>query len=102
MRVLLPAKEHLESSDSTNVKEIKNVLEMNQTTCLSDLFPSIILMKFDHFIIPLNIINVCLSTGTFPTTLKFALVNPLSKKPNLDVKQMSNCRPFPICPTSPN
>ena len=52
-------------------------------------------MKFDHFTILLfvNIIKVCLSTGIFPSALKSAISNPLKKKPNFDVEQMSNYRP---------
>ena len=51
-------------------------------------------MKFDHFIIPLfvNMINVYMSTRTFPSALKSARVNPLLKSTNIDVEQMSSYR----------
>ena len=38
----------------------------------------------------LNIINVSLSTGCVPNSLKVAVIKPLLKKPNLDPENIKN------------
>ncbi len=42
----------------------------------------------------LEVVNVSLLSGTFPNSLKTAVVKPLLKKRNLDNTMLSNCRPI--------
>ncbi|CDQ60626.1 unnamed protein product [Oncorhynchus mykiss] len=46
----------------------------------------------------LNIINVSLSTGCVPNSLKVAVIKPLLKKPNLDPENIKNYRPISNLP----
>ncbi len=45
-----------------------------------------------------TIINFCLVSGTVPAFLKHAVVHPLLKKPNVDVKCLNNYRPISKLP----
>jgi hypothetical protein len=40
-----------------------------------------------------KIVNLSLSTGTFPAGMKHAMVTPLLKKPTLDARDLGNYRP---------
>ena len=44
------------------------------------------------------IINLCLSSGNFPTRFKSAVVKPLIKKPTLDYEVLKNYRPISNLP----
>ena len=70
----------------TSDELIKIVSVMNKTTCLSDPFPSKLLMShlptIKHTI--MHIINLCLSTSPFPSSCKSAVVLPLIKKHGLE------------------
>ena len=54
------------------------MLKMNTGTLLSAL---------------VSIVNSSLATGSFPSSLKEAIVSPILKKPGLDVKNLKNYRP---------
>ena len=45
-----------------------------------------LLMSHIHAIVPIlqHIVNLCLTTGYFPTSCKSSIVRPLIKKPGLD------------------
>uniref|UniRef100_A0A8C5QHU3 Reverse transcriptase domain-containing protein n=1 Tax=Leptobrachium leishanense TaxID=445787 RepID=A0A8C5QHU3_9ANUR len=45
-----------------------------------------------------HIFNLSLSTGSFPSAFKHALVTPLLKKPSLDTNSPSNYRPVSLLP----
>ena len=45
-----------------------------------------------------HIINLCLSSGIFPTRFKSAVVTPLIKKPTLDCEVLNNFRPISNLP----
>ena len=48
-----------------------------------------------HFIpVYVHLINLCFSTGIFPTGFKSAVVKPLLKKPTLDYEVLKNFRPI--------
>ena len=66
------------------------------STCTLDTLPSI----FFNLLVPdlLKIINSSLETGTFPKSLKSAVINPLLKKNNLDTSILSNYRPISNLP----
>ena len=68
---------------------------MHKTTCSSDPFPTILLMSHIHAIVPIlqHIVNLCLTTGVFPTSCKSSIVIPLIKKPGLDREMLKNYRP---------
>ena len=54
--------------DRVTDSELLNIISgMNQTTCSSDPFPTILLMCHLHAIVPIlqHIVNLCLTTGIF-------------------------------------
>ena len=79
----------------TSEELIKMVSVMNKTTCLSDPFPSKLLMSHLPTIIDaiMHIINLCSSTSVFPSSFKLAVVLPLIKKPGLDPQVFKNYMP---------
>ena len=80
--------------------EIKTILSlMNKTTCTLDPFPTSILVASDMWIdMIVYIVNLCITTGHFPYTLKSAVVKPLLKKPTLDPHILKNYRPVSNLP----
>ena len=64
-------------------------------TCLSDHFPSKLLMSHLPTIIDTitHIINLSISTSVFPSSCKSAIVLPLIKKSGLDPQVLKNYRP---------
>jgi len=79
---------------------IKMVKASSAASCQLDPIPTFLLKKCVHLLAsPLaRIINLSLSTGRFPSTLKHALVRPLLKKPTLDKEEKSNYRPVSNIP----
>ncbi len=78
----------------------KVVKKLSSATCTLDVLPT----KFFKGALDclendvLEIVNTSLLSGTFPTTLKHALVTPLLKKNNLDPLVISNYRPISNLP----
>jgi hypothetical protein len=74
---------------------LDTIRSMNPTTCELDPIPSYILLQcIDHLLPAItHMINDCLSSGTFPSVFKQAIVKPLLKKSNLDPNTLSNYRP---------
>ena len=70
--------------------------KMNKTTCKLDPFCTSIIMQHSLHFIPVyvHLINLCFSTGIFPTGFKSAVVKPLLKKPTLDYEVLKNFRPI--------
>ena len=64
----------------------KIISSSNKKTCPLDPIPTSLLIEFLDDLLPMLtiIINNSLSTGSFPTIFKQALVTPLLKKPSLD------------------
>ena len=57
---------------------------------------------FTYFIhVYVHIINLCLSSGNFPTRFKSAVVKPLIKKPTLDCEVLKNYLPISNLPFLP-
>ena len=80
----------------TTTDEVQQLLsKMNKTTCKLDPFCTSIIMQHSHFILVyVHLINLCFSTGIFPTGFKSAVVKPLLKKPTLDYEVLKNFRPI--------
>ncbi len=76
------------------------VMQVKSTTSPQDVVPSdIIKGSFDIIGSSIQtIINSCLVSGTVPAFLKHAVVHPLLKKPNVDVKCLNNYRPISKLP----
>ena len=64
--------------------------------CKLDPFCTCIIMQHSPYFIHVyvHIINLCLSSGNFPTRFKSAVVKPLIKKPTLDCEVLKNYRPI--------
>ena len=75
---------------------VHQCVHMNKTTCSSDPFPTRLLMSHLLAIIPIiqHIVNLCLTTGSFPISCKSSIVIPLIKKPSLDREMLNNYRPI--------
>ena len=86
----------LESFIMIMSEELSKVISvMNKIICLSDPFPSKLLMFHLPTIIDTitHMINLCISTSVFPSSCKSAIVLPLIKKPGLDPQVLKNYRP---------
>ena len=62
----------------TDPELLKIISGMNKTTCSSDPFPTRLLMSHLLAIIPIiqHIVNLCLTTGSFPISCKSSIVIP--------------------------
>jgi hypothetical protein len=71
----------------------------NKSCCL-DAIPTVLLKRFIDFLVsPITaILNLSLSSGTFPSALKHASISPLLKKPNLDPDDPNSYRPVSNLP----
>uniref|UniRef100_A0A8C5WCA3 Reverse transcriptase domain-containing protein n=1 Tax=Leptobrachium leishanense TaxID=445787 RepID=A0A8C5WCA3_9ANUR len=71
-----------------------------RTTCPLDPIPSHLIPPLSSSLTPAltHIFNLSLSTGSFPSAFKHALVTPLLKKPSLDPNSPSNYRPVSLLP----
>ena len=79
----------------TDTELLKIISCMHKTTCSSDPFPTRLLISHIHAIVPIlqHIVNLCLTTGDFPSSCKSSIVIPLIKKPGLDREMLKNYRP---------
>jgi hypothetical protein len=77
-------------------KMVKNFIMASPTkSCRLDPVPTFLLKKVLCPLVPTitKIVNLSLSTGTFPVGMKHAMVTPLLKKPTLDASDLGNYRP---------
>uniref|UniRef100_A0A8C5QNF8 Reverse transcriptase domain-containing protein n=1 Tax=Leptobrachium leishanense TaxID=445787 RepID=A0A8C5QNF8_9ANUR len=82
-------------------EEVNSLLSSSHlTTCPLDPIPSHLIPPLSSSLTPAltHIFNLSLSTGSFPSTFKHALVTPLLKKPSLDPNSPSNYRPVSLLP----
>ena len=72
-------------------------------SCRLDPVPTFLLKKVLCPLVPTitKIVNLSLSTGTFPVGMKHAMVTPLLKKPTLDASDLGNYRPVSNLSFSP-
>ena len=69
-------------------------MKSKPTSCSLDLLPTSLLLEFDDLLPTLtNIINFSLSSGTFPSTFRSAVVKPLLNKTSLNPTNLKNYRP---------
>jgi len=91
----------LSSFRPTDKAELEKLISnMNKTTCASDPIPtSFIVQHLPLFLDNIGcIVNLCLSTGVFPSTCKSSIVRPLLKKAGLDKDDLKNYRPVANLP----
>ena len=71
------------------------ISKLNKTTCVLDQFLTKLLMSHLSYILDiiLCIVNLCFSTGIFPTPCKSSIIFPLIKKQGLDPEILKNYRP---------
>uniref|UniRef100_A0A8C5N3A7 Reverse transcriptase domain-containing protein n=1 Tax=Leptobrachium leishanense TaxID=445787 RepID=A0A8C5N3A7_9ANUR len=82
-------------------EEVNSLLSSSHlTTCLLGPIPSHLIPPLSSSLTPAltHIFNLSLSTGSFPSAFKHALVTPLLKKPSLDPNSPSNYRPVSLLP----
>jgi hypothetical protein len=88
----------------TDINEItKLILQSPTKQCELDPIPTSLLKQSISVLAPTitNIINLSLSSGTFPSSFKQSVVAPLLKKPSLDKNNLSSYRPI-SCPSFPS
>uniref|UniRef100_A0A8C5PP82 Reverse transcriptase domain-containing protein n=1 Tax=Leptobrachium leishanense TaxID=445787 RepID=A0A8C5PP82_9ANUR len=82
-------------------EEVNSLLSSSHlTTCPLNPIPSHLIPPLSSSLTPAltHIFNLSLSTGSFPSAFKHALVTPLLKKPSLDPNSPSNYRPVSLLP----
>ena len=82
--------------DPVNAAEIiELVLDCPSKSSFLDPIPTYLLKKVIHVLAkPIaNLVNISLSSGAFPSSLKCAYVTPLLKKPSLSAEHFKNYRP---------
>ncbi len=81
-----------EAIDSKILEEI--VQHLKSSTCYLDTLPTSFLKSVLNCLEAdlLEVVNTSLLSGTFPNSLKTAVVKPLLKKSNLDNTMLSNYR----------
>ena len=69
--------------------------KLNKTTCVIDQFQTKLLMSHLSYILDIIIciVNLCFSSGVFPTPCKSSIIFPLIKKQGLDPEILKNYRP---------
>ena len=79
---------------------MKIISVMNKTTCVSDPFPTKLLMSHLPAIVDiiLGIVNLCFESAVFPLSCKSSVIIPLTKKPGLDSEVLKNYRPVANLP----
>ena len=90
--------DHFEQLTRDDLMKIISV--MNKTTCVSDPFPTKLLMSHLPTIgnIILGIVNMCFESAVFPLSCKSSVIIPLIKKPGLDSEILKNYRPVANLP----
>ena len=84
-----------------NGKNLEDILhQLNSSYCCQDVLPTDFFKKVSNVLTSdlLQIVNMSLSSGVFPKSLKTAVIKPLLKKNNLEKTQMNNYRPISNLP----
>ena len=71
------------------------IRKLNKTTCVLDPFPTQLLMSHLYSILDIIIciVNLCFSSGVFPTSCKSSIIFHFIKKQGLDPEISKNYRP---------
>src|SRR6218665_1779213 len=91
-----PPPASLSTFQPTSETEVSNLLQsLPNKQCELDPIPTSLLKDCASIFVPIitTIVNLSLSTGSFPLLFKHSLVTPLLKKPSLDKEILSNYRP---------
>ena len=90
--------DHFEQLTRDDLMKIISV--MNKTSCVSDPFPTKLLMSHLPAIVDiiLGIVNLCFESAVFPLSCKSSVIIPLIKKPRLDSEVLKNYRPVANLP----
>ena len=90
----------LSDFSATTETEVYNICMNTKKTCSLDPLPTSVLQPCFQSLAPVytHIINMSLSQGKVPASLKEAIVIPLLKKPSLDPDVLSNYRPVSNLP----
>ena len=82
------------------ITDIYNLIVTAKTTSPSDPIPLKMTKILASTLAPIykQIIDTSLMTGEIPNNLKYAIINPYLKKPDLDVEVLSNYRPVSQLP----
>jgi hypothetical protein len=86
---------------SISENELQKLLKECKTkSCGLDPIPTSLLKNCTDILLPslLKIVNMSISTNSYPDSFKTACVTPLLKKPNLDCENLSNYRPVSNLP----
>ena len=89
------------SFEPATLDEIVKLLDnINDKSCALDPIPSWLVKKLSCTFAPIfqRIVNVSLTTGSFPTPVKTAIITPLLKKQGLDAECLANYRPVSSLP----
>ena len=79
---------------------MKIIMASKPSSCILDPIPTKLLKELLPVLGPpmLNKINVSLSTGCVPNSLKVAIIKPRLKKPNLDPENIKHYQPISNLP----
>jgi len=91
----------LQVFDPVTDSEIQSLLATSPATyCPLDPIPTWLLKELAPYMVPVirHICSLSLQTGSFPTALKQALVQPRVKNPTLDLEQLKPYRPISKLP----
>jgi hypothetical protein len=86
----------LDVFEQATEKEIRDVIQSSSNaTCELDTIPTALLKNCSAELVPslIQLVNMSLSQGSVPTSMKSAVVRPLLKKPSLDKNEFKNFRP---------
>ena len=94
--ILASSKSKLKYFKPTTVSEISTIIQKaSKASCSLDPIPTSLLCDLLPVLAPVitRLVNAALSSGTFPSRLKSAIVTPLLKKLGSDVEVLKNYRP---------
>ncbi len=80
----------------TEVEIREFIMKTPSKSCDLDPLPTWLLKNCIDVLLPYItvLINGCITSGVFPTALKYALIRPILKKPNTDPEVLKNYRPI--------
>ena len=86
----------MEEFHTVNEEDVRKIIcKLPNKCCSFDVIPTWLLKQCMPTILPTltKIVNSSLKSGTFPTSLKQAIVTPIIKKATLDPNELKNYRP---------
>ena len=92
----------LENFDDVDEEEVRKIIaKLPDKTSPLDPFPTWLLKRCVDTLLPVitSVTNNSFRYGSFPRTLRQAVVTPLIKKPTLNPDLLKNCRPVSNLPT---